>query len=136
MPAQRQFSLSDCPCRGKTLERLLRPALLIALAGESRYGYRLIAHLSEMPFLFRQQPNKAGVYRCLKVMEIEGLIASSWEPSAAGPAKRCYAISAKGRACLASWLETLHEYRHAIDHLLTSGRDALAERPEETCCCK
>jgi DNA-binding PadR family transcriptional regulator len=114
-----------CPCHGVTLERFIRPAVLMVLAQGSQYGYRIVQQLAETPGFGGQKPNTAGVYRCLKLMAEEGSIVPSWELSESGPAKRRYTLSPAGEACLANWLETLAAYRQSIDELLAFGRSIM-----------
>jgi poly-beta-hydroxybutyrate-responsive repressor len=118
--------LAQCPCSGKTLERLIRPAVLLLLAQEPLYGYKLVQRLMEMPMFDGQKPNAAGVYRTLKALAVEELVVPSWELSASGPAKRLYTLTPKGEHCLASWILTLSQYRLAIDALLAMGQDVAA----------
>lgn len=125
--------LADCPCTGKTLERLVRPAALLVLAQGDLYGYRLVQRLAEMPTFAGRQPNTAGVYRCLKSMAEEGLISAAWELSEAGPAKRMYHLTEQGEECLGAWMATLSLYREAVDGLLQLGADVLRQRA--ACCC-
>jgi DNA-binding PadR family transcriptional regulator len=136
MPARRQGKEPSCPCEGKTLERLIRPAVLLLLAQEPMYGYRLVQQLAEMPMFDGQKPNAAGVYRCLKTMADEGLVISEWELSESGPAKRRYSITAAGEECLASWFITLVQYRDALSEFLTIGQRVIdrwrAEKATET----
>lgn len=116
----------DCPCEGKTLERFIRPAVLIVLArGRQQYGYRILQQLGEMPMCAGERPNAAGVYRCLRVMEKEGLVTSAWVVSESGPAKRMYTLTDEGERCLCRWLMTLNSYKEAIDGLLKLGQEAL-----------
>jgi DNA-binding PadR family transcriptional regulator len=51
-------------------------------------------------------------------MEGEGLVLADWEFGDAGPAKRNYALTDDGMACLKRWAETLERYRAQIDGLL------------------
>jgi DNA-binding PadR family transcriptional regulator len=124
-----QLELASCPCEGKTLEKLIRPAALIALAEADQCGYVLAQRLGEMPTFAGLAPNAAGVYRALKAMADEGLVEASWELSDAGPAKRTYRLTDRGRNCLARWLDTLVNYRTAIDGLLAIGRAACDAGP-------
>jgi PadR family transcriptional regulator PadR len=119
--------LAACPCAGKTLERLIRPAVLMTLAQEPLYGYKIVQRLTEMPMFDGQKPNAAGVYRTLKAMSDEGLVIPSWELSVSGPAKRLYTLTDKGEHCLASWMLTLYQYRNAIDALLAVGQGIAAK---------
>ncbi|HOF87045.1 MAG TPA: helix-turn-helix transcriptional regulator [Armatimonadota bacterium] len=121
-----EIILAECPCTGKTLERLVRPAVLLMLAREPMHGFKIVRQLAAMPMFDGQQPNAAGVYRALKIMAEEGLVTPEWALSASGPAKRLYTLTARGEHCLASWLITLHDYRQSIDALLALGQDAVA----------
>lgn len=124
-PASMTLARGGCPCEGKNLEKLLRPAILFLLAEERQYGYRILQRLAEMPICGCDQPNAAGVYRCLKQMAGEGLIAAEWMLAEKGPAKRLYTLTPKGDECLLSWLITLGNYRQAIDCLLTLGQETI-----------
>ncbi len=125
--AELKITMVECPCTGKTLERLLRPAVLMALTEGPLYGYKLVQRLAEMPMSGGQKPNAAGVYRILKTMTQEGLVTNAWELSESGPAKRLYTLTERGEHCLASWILTLRNYRQAIDGLLGIG-EAIVER--------
>ena len=128
-----------CPCHGLTLERFVRPAVLMILAEGDQYGYRIVQQLAGMPIFGGQKPNAAGVYRCLRLMAAEGSVVSSWELSARGPAKRQYKLTAEGTRCLATWIETLRDYRQALDGLLGLGQEILRKKgsppPRPPCCC-
>jgi poly-beta-hydroxybutyrate-responsive repressor len=116
-----------CACEGGTLERLVRPALLVILTGGELHGYKIVQQLAEMPMFDGHTPNASGVYRTLKLMYCEGLVTSAWEQPDGGPARIQYSITEAGRHCLAVWIETLTKYRDALNGLLDSGRDALGE---------
>lgn len=113
----------QCPCEGKTLEKFIRPAVLIVLAEKEASGYSIISRLSEMPVQNGKKPNAAGVYRSLNSMEEEGLVNSNWEIANSGPAKKVYQLTDHGKECLCKWLLTLNSYKQAIDDLLVIGND-------------
>ena len=117
--------LTECPCTGKTLERLIRPAILLILTDGTLYGYKIIQRLAKTRMFKNQKPNVAGVYRCLKTMAAEKLVVASWGLSKAGPAKRLYTLTEQGEKCLASWSITLHGYREALDELLARAQKAI-----------
>jgi len=126
MATQGTSKRGECPCEGKTLERFIRPAVLIILArGHQQYGYGILQQLSAMPLCAGERPNAAGVYRCLRQMEREGLVTSEWAVSEAGPARRLYTLTEEGERCLCRWLMTLNSYKVAIEELLKLGQDAL-----------
>ena len=107
----------DCPCSGKTLARLLHPAILLCLARGPAHGYSLLQQLAELKMFASGEPDHAGVYRTLKQMESSGFVRSEWNLGA-GPARRVFSLTETGAACLDRWLETLERYRDAIDELL------------------
>jgi len=113
------MDLHDCPCSGKTLARLVQPAVMAVLAAEPIHGYLLLQRLSGMRIFCGQRPDPTGVYRVLKAMEQEGLVTSNVEATDNRPAKRCFALTPSGRQCLARWGETLQDYEESISDLLT-----------------
>jgi DNA-binding PadR family transcriptional regulator len=112
------MDFEQCSCSGKSLNRLLQPALLAALSQEPGHGYALLQRVGELEFFACGPPDASGVYKALKEMELEGLVASSWDLGSAGPARRLYALSPSGEACLEHWVKTLETYREQIDGLL------------------
>ena len=125
------MNLNDCPCSGKTLARLIQPAVMAVLADEPLHGYVIVQRLATLSMFRDHGPDITGVYRLLKGMEKKGLVTSTWEPAASGPAKRCYALTPEGRACLGRWITTLRTYREAVGDLLdtaVSKRRSPAER--------
>jgi poly-beta-hydroxybutyrate-responsive repressor len=107
----------DCPCTGKTLARLLHPAILLCLARGPAHGYSLLQQLGEFKMFADVEPDHAGVYRTLKQMESQGLVASQWSLGV-GPARRVFSLTEVGAACVERWLQTLERYRDAINELL------------------
>jgi len=104
----------NCPCSGKTLARLLHPAVMAVLAEEPQHGYAIAQRLRAMSMFCESPPDPAGIYRVLKSMEDDGFVQSEWDLAASGPAKRRYTLTKSGRACLARWKETLAGYSAAI----------------------
>ena len=78
----------------------LRPALLLLLAEGTAHGYELLDRVGELGL---DRVDTGGLYRCLRAMDEDGLVRSSWEPSAAGPARRRYELTAEGR----QWLDVV-----------------------------
>ena len=117
-----------CPCRGTTLDRLLHPALLAALAAEAQHGYRLVRSVAALPVLRGCRPDPAGLYRTLRAMERGGYVASMRDASSRGPARRLYRITPAGRDCLRQWVDTLDRYHRAVRVLLREARRAVTDR--------
>jgi DNA-binding PadR family transcriptional regulator len=112
--------MTNCACTGKSLPKLLRPAMLSVLAKGASHGYAILDELRRLSVCGARPPDHTGVYRALQAMETEGLIASDWEHPQSGPAKHVYTLTPKGRACLKRWKHTLADYKHTIDMLLQS----------------
>ena len=77
-----------------------------------------------------KRPNVSGIYRSLKKMEASGLVTSTWEAGTRGHAKRLFAITSQGRACLARWTTTLETYLAAVSNLLREAKAATACKPK------
>jgi DNA-binding PadR family transcriptional regulator len=123
-------TVSDCPCSGATLDKLVQPAILAALTDGPIHGYRLAERINEMTGQCGEKPDVSGIYRFLKKMEVMGLVTSSWETGAKGHAKRLFEITTDGRACLARWTTTLEAYLEAITALLSKAKAAMARKPK------
>ena len=107
-----------CPCSGKNLPKLVQPAILRALSDGPLHGYALKERIAALYTAGMNAPTAAGVYRILQRMESCGYLVSHLEQTKTGPARRVYAITTDGRACLARWLQSLTQYRRALDSLL------------------
>ena len=59
--------------------------------------------------------NPGTLYRTLRQMEKDGVVESSWETSRGGPARRMYAITGPGEACLGAWARSLERYQQSMD---------------------
>lgn len=112
------MNITRCPCKGSNLDKLIQPAILTILAQEDLNGYKIVQRLSETPMFKGCKPDKAGVYRFLKIMERRGLVVSKWSISDTGPAKRVYKLTNTGKDCLSYWIKTLKEYHNTIGLLL------------------
>ncbi len=126
------LSFDDCPCTGGNLAKLLHPAILVMLAEGPHHGYRLIDRLASLRILRGERPDPAGVYRVLRSLEQSGFVTGEWNLERPGPARRVYAITAEGRLCLETWLQTLQAYRDGVDELMAMGAGALAVDHETT----
>ena len=109
---------ADCACRGKNLDKMLQPSILMVLYRERLHGFALIQKLGESPMLRGCEPDKAGVYRYLKKMESAGLLVSDWETdSENGKPRRVFEITDGGRSCLISWMAILKQYASDVSDL-------------------
>jgi PadR family transcriptional regulator, regulatory protein PadR len=86
--------------------------LLLLLRNASTYGYQLIQTLMVMGL---GAVDPATVYRTLRQLEKEGLISSSWDPRASGPARRMYTLTAAGEEYLRLWADQLERYQGVLN---------------------
>lgn len=115
--------LTDCPCSGVNLPRFVQPVILAMLAEGPLHGYLVAQQLAETPLFRKQPPDATGVYRVLKAMEQNGVLRSDWEQDG-GAARRRYALTGKGRSCLAQWGHTLIAHQTFLADLLVFLRSA------------
>lgn len=95
-------------------KRFLQPCLLLMVAESPAHGYDLLERLGA--FGFDRDPG--GLYRALRAMEREGLLHSEWDFSAAGPGRRRYQLTPRGRQRLDSWAVSLVETRRIVEMYL------------------
>ena len=93
----------------------LRPCLLLLLAEGTSHGYEL---LEQVTALGMDRVDPGGLYRCLRAMDEEGLVRSTWEPSTTGPARRTYTLTDEGR----EWLHVVSGSLHEVARSLASYR--------------
>ena len=118
------MDLDHCPCSGKSLRRIVQPAVMAVLAQEPIHGYRIAQRLEQLRMFEDHPPDHTGIYRLLKTLEEGGFVVASWDLPDSGPAKRRYRLTEQGLACLARWIQTLEEYEQAIAELLATLRQA------------
>jgi PadR family transcriptional regulator PadR len=87
----------------KKSERYIQPSILMALRDKPSYGYELIQVISKFGFVEGQAP-PGMIYRHLRDLEENGLVASEWETDGTGPAKRVYQLTGEGSEVLDYWI--------------------------------
>ncbi|TAM62086.1 poly-beta-hydroxybutyrate-responsive repressor [bacterium] len=102
----------DAPSLRVTPKNYLMAWLLVMLEGGNLHGYEIAKHLRDR---FAFTVDAGAVYRALRRLEREGLIASWWSPHAEGPTRRLYALTPDGHEALARWSAVLADYRHSLD---------------------
>ncbi len=107
------------PCGGQApkMEKYMETCLLILLKEAPAHGYGLIEGLA--PFGYQTEDLQLStLYRRLRRMENEGLVASQWEKGEQGPKKRVYSITLSGEQHLEEWVEILRDRRRRIGRLI------------------
>lgn len=92
-------------------------------AGEPTYGYQIAKQIEatrDSPPMMKQ----GALYPVLRSLERSGLLASTVEPSIAGPPRRYYRITDAGRRALGEWTGIWHETKTFVDSILKGTHDA------------
>jgi poly-beta-hydroxybutyrate-responsive repressor len=96
------------------VERFTEPALLLLLEEQPAHGYELIERLPEL-LGDDARIDMGNLYRVLRALEEEGLVASEWDVDAPGPAKRRYKLTRAGSNLLADWVTALEAAQTRIE---------------------
>jgi PadR family transcriptional regulator, regulatory protein PadR len=94
------------------LERFSEPAVLLVLRDSPGHGYELLEQLQTL--MPAERIDMGNLYRILRSLEREGLVDSTWDDQAPGPAKRIYVITQSGRRVLAQWVEAFSKIERQI----------------------
>ncbi|KOO50471.1 poly-beta-hydroxybutyrate-responsive repressor [Priestia koreensis] len=98
------------------------PFLLLSLRGWNLHGYKLIQQLMSFGFTSVDQGN---VYRTLRQLEKDDLIASEWDTTADGPARRIYSLTKAGEQYLELWAGSLEQYQTMLNSFFSLYTDML-----------
>ena len=119
----------DCSCRGRNLDKMLQPGILLCVKDGRKFGYQIIEELGNNPMFDGVCPDKTGVYRYLKRMEQSGYLDSHSESDPADDkCRKCYTMTEKGRSCLKSWGGTLREYAYSLSRLVEEIEEQVTEQ--------
>lgn len=103
---------------------LIGPLLLLLLAEEPGHGYDLIERLRLLGFEHRA----GSLYRELRRLEQDGLVASYWEASQTrGPARRVYELTFEGRRALRACAASAEDLSRTLSDYVE--RCAVVSRP-------
>ena len=105
------------------VERFAEPAVLLLLRERPMHGYELLEQLP--PLVGEERVDVGNLYRFLRALEDEGMVASEWSADLPGPAKRTYSLTDAGRALLATWAESLEGTQGLIAGFLTRYREGV-----------
>ena len=99
---------------------LLRPAILLLLREQESHGYELMGRLAELGV--EVPPTTGGLYRALRTMADEGLVASYWSTPDRGPARRVYAVTDEGEQHLEQSMPALAGLLRTVRGMLNRYR--------------
>ncbi len=99
------------------VERFAEPVLLLLLRERPMHGYELLERVP--PLVGEERLDVGNLYRALRALEEDGIVASEWDAELPGPAKRTYRLTDDGRQLLDSWAASLREARAVVGDFLT-----------------
>lgn len=104
------------------LYRFVEPVVLFLLAKKgSSYGYDLSGEVPKYA-LTDAEIERAALYRVLRQLEGNGHVSSRWDIDGAGPARRVYKITAKGRRHLEEWATVLEQLSVSMSRFVKEVR--------------
>ena len=89
--------------------------VLALMRERPRYGFDLVRELSEVGGLLTSE---GTIYPLLSRLRRDGLVATTWQESDAGPPRRYYALTDDGRASLAAFGSEWKRFRDGVDRVL------------------
>lgn len=125
-----QHRLAPATADAAQPRNFLQACLLLFLREGDAHGYALLDRLEELG----RRSDRGVVYRTLRLLEREALVASTWEDSAAGPSRRKYCLTTEGEEVLSAWVSALEDGTRLLDDYLrryrrVTGLQAAARPP-------
>jgi PadR family transcriptional regulator PadR len=114
-----------CSCEMGNLYRFAEPVVLLVIArlGEA-HGYQ-IAQEAEGVAVTHAGLDSGIIYRTLRSLEAAGRVASRWDTSGAGPARRVYVLTESGMQHLGEWAQVLEAVTASLQTLTHSCQKAV-----------
>ena len=102
----------------RRISRFAEPALLLLLHRKPYHGYGLMEDLLSLG-LEEYPMDSSAVYRTLRNLEDEGMVASQWDVEvSAGPPRRVYTITPAGEDHLTRWIEDLRATQRMLQRFI------------------
>jgi len=116
-----------CTCAMGNLYRFVEPLLLFLLkkSGQS-HGYELAAELPRHA-MTDSAIELAALYRTLRQLEENGCVTSEWEAEGSGPARRVYALTARGEEHLEEWIVVLGHLAQSMTRFVRIAQKSAKE---------
>lgn len=107
------------------LKGFMEACSVLLLADEPAHGYELLSRLAR--FGLQAEGFDAGtLYRILRRLEGEGILASEWRTEGSGAARRVYRVTPEGLDFLRSWQAAVEGMRSHLSEFLRVCGEILA----------
>jgi len=97
----------------------LEYCVLALLGGREMYGLELVRALAEVDGMVLSE---GTLYPLLSRLRKDDLVDTTWQESAAGPPRRYYRLTAKGRRALVDFSTEWRRFRDAVETLIDTER--------------
>lgn len=118
---------AGCSCEMGRLRGFMEACSVLLLADEPAHGYELLGRLAK--FGLQAEGFDAGtLYRILRRLESEGVLASEWRTEGSGAARRVYRVTPDGMEFLRSWQAAVEGMRSHLSEFLRVCEEILARK--------
>ncbi|HUW10453.1 MAG TPA: helix-turn-helix transcriptional regulator [Anaerolineae bacterium] len=112
------------------LYRFTEPIVLLVLARlGTTHGYQIAAETGPLA-VTHAGLDGAAIYRALRRLEATNCVASNWDTSGGGPARRLYTMTPRGWEHLGEWTEVMASIDSALSRLLRETRRISKAAPQ------
>ena len=94
---------------------VLQYCVLAELGRGERYGFDLVRTLAAVDGM---AITEGTLYPLLARIRRDGLVVTTWRESSAGPPRKYYALTERGREVLVAFVDEWERFRDGVDHLL------------------
>jgi PadR family transcriptional regulator, regulatory protein PadR len=108
------------------VERFAEPAVLLLLRERPMHGYELADRLGALAS--EDAVDLGNLYRLLRALEADAVVASEWHGDLPGPARRVYALNSEGHVLLDRWAEALERSQVVVADFLDRYRSQEVRR--------
>ena len=95
-----------CACKGDFLDRFIQPEILMLLCGQPMHGFSILKEYNRRTGV-AGAIDPTGLYRTLKKMEENGLLASDLDTMSTSKPRRIYSVTSEGLS-----LSLIHIFRN------------------------
>lgn len=119
-------------CGMGNLYRFIEPLVLFLLKRHGRtHGYKLISPINDHA-LTDSRVEQGALYRTLRRLEENGMVASIWDESGNRPARRLYELTSEGEEHLKQWMMVMDNLASSMSNFVAEIDAALAaNNPKE-----
>ncbi len=105
--------------------------LYLLASGAANHGYDLAEAANQLG-LAATLIDPGAVYRCLRALEADGCVISSWDTTGSGPARRVYQLTEVGRQRLSGWVAVINQRAQGLSKFVklcgSLGIDGMPKR--------